>query len=265
MRLASIASGSSGNCTYVGSDHTHILVDTGCSKKRIDEGLAKLSLTRSDISAIFVTHEHTDHIAGLHTILKKYDIPVYATDGTIAGIRVSDRKGTMAGRFFERVRADEPVEIGDLEINPMSITHDAAEPVGYRIRCGSVRMAVATDMGCFSEYTVQALSGMDALLLEANHDVRMLQSGPYPYALKRRILSEQGHLSNEKSGELLSRIMNDHIRGIILGHLSRENNLPELATRAVQWEIEAGDNPYHGNDIPLTVAKRMELSDIIEV
>ena len=265
MRLAGIASGSSGNCTYVGSERTHILVDTGCSKKRIDEGLDRLGLSLSDIDAIFVTHEHTDHIAGLHTILKKYDIPVYATDGTIAGIRASDRKGDMRERFFERVRADEPVEVGDLTIDPMTIVHDAAEPVGYRIRCGSVRMAVATDMGCYDDYTVRALSGMDALLIEANHDVRMLQSGPYPYALKRRIMGDMGHLSNEASGMLISRILNDHIQGIILGHLSKENNMPELAARAVRLEIDEGGGPYRGGDIRLCVARRAELSDVIEV
>lgn len=265
MRLASIASASSGNCTYVGSMRTHVLVDTGCSKKRIDEGLEKLGLSLSDIDAILVTHEHTDHIAGLHTILKKYDIPVYATGGTIAGIRMSDRKGDMRETSFNVIRADEELEIGDIRVDPFSIMHDALEPVGYRLSSSGKSVAVATDLGSFDDYTVKSLSGLNALLIEANHDIRMLQAGPYPYALKRRILADTGHLSNEKSGELLSRIMNNHMAGVILGHLSRENNLPELAREAVKLEIDMGVCPYSGDDVKLTVAHRTELSEVIEV
>ena len=265
MRLASLSSGSSGNSIYVGSDSTHILIDTGCSRKRIVEGLSKLDLSLEDIDAIFVTHEHSDHIAGLHTILKKYDIPVYATKGTIAGIRCSDNKGEMLSSCFYEVRADEKVRLKDIVVNPMSIMHDANEPVAYRVSCGDKKMAVATDLGCFNDYTVECLKGMDSLLLEANHDVRMLQAGPYPYMLKRRILGEKGHLSNEKSGELLCRILHDNLKAVMLGHLSKENNLPELAYETVRLEIEMGDNPYHGNDFPIMVAKRNELSEVIEI
>ena len=264
MRLASLSSGSSGNSIYVGSDTTHILVDTGCSKKRIVEGLAKLDLELSDIDAIFVTHEHSDHIAGLHTILKKNDIPVYATKGTIQGIRMSDKKGEMLESEFHEVRADNKLTVKDLTINPMSIMHDALEPVGYRISCGKNKVGIATDLGCYNEYTVDALQGLDAVLIEANHDVRMLQTGPYPYQLKRRILGEKGHLSNEKSGQLLGRILHDNLKGIFLGHLSKENNLPELAYETVRVEIEMGDNPYHGNDFPIMVAARNELSQVLE-
>lgn len=265
MRLASLSSGSSGNSIYVGSDTTHILVDTGCSKKRIEEGLNKLDLSLSDIDAIFVTHEHSDHIAGLHTILKKYDIPVYATKGTISGIKSSDKKGEMVASSFFEVKADEKVPVKDLVINPMTIMHDALDPVAFRISCGKKRVAIATDLGCFNDYTVDCLQNMDALLLEANHDVRMLQTGPYPYYLKRRILGEKGHLSNEKSGELLCRILHNDLKGILLGHLSKENNLPELAYETVRVEIELGDNPFHGNDFNIMVAKRNELSDIITI
>ncbi|WP_408071035.1 MBL fold metallo-hydrolase [Butyrivibrio sp. JL13D10] len=265
MRLASLSSGSSGNSIYVGSDTTHILVDTGCSKKRIVEGLSKLDLSLDDIDAIFVTHEHSDHIAGLHTILKKHDIPVFATKGTIQGIRNSDKKGEMLSSEFREIRADEKVSVKDIIINPMSIMHDALEPVGYRISYGNKKVAIATDLGCYDEYTVDCLKGLDAVLIEANHDVRMLQSGPYPYLLKKRILGEKGHLSNEKSGELLCRILHDNLKGILLGHLSKENNLPELAYETVRVEIEMGENPYHGNDFPITVAARNELSAVIEV
>ncbi len=265
MRLVSIASGSSGNCIYVGSDTTHILVDAGISCKRIREGLEKLDLSLGDLDAIFVTHEHSDHIAGLKTLLKKHEIPIYATKGTLSGIDYADKKGDMPD--FERhvVRADEKIFLKDLVINPMTISHDANEPVAYRISYGDKKIAIATDMGCYNDYTVECLKDMDALLIEANHDVRMLQSGPYPYQLKRRILGDKGHLSNEKSGELLSKILNDNMKGIILGHLSKENNLPELAYETVRVEIEMSQTPYHGNDFPLFVASRNDLTPAIEV
>ncbi len=264
MRFTSIASGSSGNCTYIGSDNTHILIDAGVSKKRIEEGLNQLGVTLSDLSAIFVTHEHVDHIAALHTILKKYDIPIYATNGTITGIRNSDKKCEMVDSRFIPVQVDKEVAVGDMIINPMTISHDALEPCGYRIFCGDKKIGVATDLGCYTDYTVESLKNCDALLLEANHDVRMLQTGPYPYQLKRRILGDTGHLSNEKSGELLCKLLNDKIQGIFLGHLSKENNLPELAYETVRVEIEMGDNPYSANDFPLMVARRAELSPVLE-
>ena len=151
MRFTTIASGSSGNCTYVGSDNTHILVDAGVSKKRIEEGLRDLDLSLDDISAIFVTHEHTDHIAAIRTILKKIDIPVYATAGTITGILNTDKKGEMSESSFITVRADEAVPVGDMIINPMSISHDALEPCGYRVYCGDKKIGIATDLGCYND------------------------------------------------------------------------------------------------------------------
>lgn len=265
MRLASIASGSSGNCIYAGSQAAHILVDAGVSRKRIAEGLEKLELTFSDIDAIFVTHEHSDHIAALHTILKKYDIPVYATKGTIEGIHASDKKLEMTDCDFRVINADEAVTVKDLRIDPMKISHDAREPVAYRIGCGYNNVGIATDLGCYNEYTVECLKNMDLLLLEANHDIRMLQAGSYPYQLKRRILGDKGHLSNDKAGELLCRLLNDKLRGVILGHLSEQNNLPELAYETVRVDIEMSDNKYHACDFPITVADRHGISNIIEL
>lgn len=264
MRFTSIASGSSGNCTYVGSDNTHILVDAGISKKRIEEALSKLELCFNDISAIFVTHEHTDHISALRTILKKHDIPVYATRGTIKGIKNSDKKNEMAEGRFVTVRADEAVVVGDMIVNPMTISHDALEPCGYRVYCGDRKIGIATDLGCFNDYTVECLKDCDALLLEANHDVRMLQTGPYPYVLKSRILGDKGHLSNDKSGELLSRLLSDRLKGIFLGHLSMENNMPEIAYETVRFEIETSDVPFGGNDFPIMVADRAVMSPVLE-
>ncbi|SFC36578.1 MBL fold metallo-hydrolase [Butyrivibrio sp. YAB3001] len=263
MRFTSIASGSSGNCTYIGSQSTHILIDAGTSKKKIEEGLRALDLSLADIKAIFVTHEHTDHISALHTILKKYEIPIYATNGTITGIRNSDKKNEMTNSEFIPILVDKEITLGDMVINPMTISHDALEPCGYRVYCEGKKIGVATDLGCYTDYTVECLSNCDALLLEANHDVRMLQTGPYPYVLKRRILGDTGHLSNDKSGELLCKLLNDKLQGIFLGHLSKENNLPELAYETVRVEIEMGDNPFHASDFPLIVANRTEISPVL--
>ena len=257
MRLCSIASGSSGNCIYAGSGSTHMLVDAGCSRKKIVEGLHKLDLTPDDIDAVLITHEHSDHIGGLKTLLKAYDIPVYATEGTLAAIGL-DETATS-------VRADEPVVIGDITIDPFAISHDAAEPVCYRLTNGTGSVAVATDMGCFDDYTVKHLQGVDALVLEANHDVRMLQTGPYPYMLKQRILGDRGHLSNDASGALLSRILHDNFKAVVLGHLSERNNLPELAYETVRLGIEMDDTPYNASDFRIIVAERSAPSPVVEV
>ncbi len=264
MRFTSIASGSSGNCTYIGSDNTHILIDAGVSKKRIEEGLKSLELTLSDISAIFVTHEHTDHIAALHTILKKFDIPIYATGGTIQGIKASDKKAEMVNSRFVQVMADKEVLVGDMKINPMTISHDANEPCGYTVFVGDKKIGVATDLGCYDDYTVNRLSDCDALLLEANHDIRMLQTGPYPYVLKARILGDKGHLCNEKSGELLSKLINNKLQGVFLGHLSKENNLPELAYEAVRVELQMNDSLKFNDGFPIMVADRSAISTVLE-
>jgi phosphoribosyl 1,2-cyclic phosphodiesterase len=198
-------------------------------------------------------------------ILKKYDIPVYATEGTIRGIRLSDKNHEMDDKDFRVVRSDECVQVGDLNVNPMHISHDALEPVGYRILHNGRKVAVVTDLGCYDDYTVECLKGCSALLLEANHDLRMLQAGPYPYRLKVRIAGDKGHLSNEKSGELLCRLLNDNIRGIFLGHLSDRNNMPELAYETVRVSVDMSDIPYRSSDFPIYVAKRGEISQVIEV
>lgn len=265
MRLCSIASGSSGNCIYVGSDATHLLVDVGISGKRTESGLNLLGLTGGDIDGILVTHEHADHINGLGVMARKYGIPIYATRGTVEAIQKMDAVGEIDASLFHEVRADEKLTIKDLTVNPMKISHDAAQPVAYRVSYGRKKVAICTDLGHFTDYTVDCLRGMDALLLEANHDVNMLQVGTYPYHLKQRILSDKGHLSNENSGRLLSRVLHDGLQAILLGHLSKENNLPELAYEAVRMEITLGDNPYHANDFFLQVAKRSEPTQEIRI
>ena len=266
MRFCSFASGSSGNCTYAGSDNTHILVDVGISGKRVDAALEGAGLCGKDLNGILITHEHSDHISGLGVISRKYGVPIYATEATVEAIKRDSSVGKIDSDLFNVIKADNKFMIGDLTINPMKISHDAADPVGYRIFYGKKKVAVCTDLGKYDEYTVDCLRGLDAVLLEANHDVRMLQMGTYPYPLKQRILGDRGHLSNENSGRLLSNILHDDLKYVFLGHLSKDNNIPELAYEAVRTEITLSPlNDYRGDDFCIAVAKRDEPSQLIAI
>jgi phosphoribosyl 1,2-cyclic phosphodiesterase len=240
-------------------------VDVGISCKRTVEGLGKLGVSGKDLDGILITHEHSDHISGLGVMCRKFGIPIYATRGTIEAIKNVSTLGAIDDALFNEINADEEFDVNDITVNPMRISHDAAQPVAYRFQSGEKRMAVATDLGMYDEYTVESLQGMDALLLEANHDINMLQVGPYPYVLKQRILGNKGHLSNELSGRLLSRLLNDKLKTVFLGHLSKENNLAELAYETVRLEISMADNPYKPDDFPIYVASRSEVSRCVEV
>lgn len=265
MRLCSIASGSSGNCIYVGSNRTHLLVDTGISKKRIDEGLAQLEVKPEELSGILVTHEHSDHIQGLGVFSRKYGIPIYATKGTIKGITEYKCLGKMPDGLYHEVEVDKTFAIGDLEVKPFSISHDANEPSGFRIENGIKSVAIATDLGFYDDYIVENLKDLNAIVLEANHDVHMVEVGPYPYLLKQRVLGNRGHLSNELTGRLLCNILHDNLKYIMLGHLSKENNYEELAKETVKLEVTMGNTPFDGENIPLMVANRDMMSEILDI
>lgn len=265
MRLYSIASGSNGNCIYVGSDNTHILVDVGISGKRIEQGLSDIELTGADIDAILITHEHSDHIGGLGVMSRRYGIPIYSTRGTLEAILRTKSVGDIDTSLLNEICYDTSYLVGDMKVNTMRISHDAAEPVAYSFEHKGKSAAIVTDLGMYDDYIVSKLEGLDVLFLEANHDVRMLQMGRYPYPLKQRILGDRGHLSNELSGRLLSSILHDDMKKIVLSHLSQENNLPELAFEAVRMEVTMGDTKYKGDDFDITVAKRGEPSNLVTV
>lgn len=265
MRLCSIASGSSGNCIYVGSNNTHILVDTGISKKRIEEGLAELDVRGEELSGIFITHEHVDHIQGLGVFCRKYNVPIYASTGTITGIRTCKTIGNMPEELLHEIPINERFEVGDLRVRPFNISHDANEPTGFRIEGEGKAIAVATDLGTYDDYIVENLKGLNAVLLEANHDTHMVEVGPYPYPLKQRVLGDKGHLSNELSGRLLCDILHDKLTCVLLGHLSKDNNYAELAYETVKLEVTMSNVPYNGNDIPIMVADRDKMSKIFNI
>lgn len=265
MKMMTIASGSSGNSTYVGSENTGILIDVGISKKKIKDALTDVDLSFDGITGIVITHEHIDHIRSLGVISRAYGIPIYATEATIEEIKYTTSLGTLDYGLFHSITPDTPFGIGDITLTAHSTWHDAADPVCYSLTNGNKKIAVATDMGGFDDYMVQALQDADALLVEANHDIRMLQVGSYPYSTKQRILSSYGHLCNEAGGKLIRKVLNDHIKTIFLGHLSKENNLPELAYAAVAAELEG--NPYTKDvrDFHLQVASRDTHSVLLDI
>ncbi len=265
MDFCSIASGSSGNCIFVGTDHTSVLVDAGVSGKRVAAGLHAIGRKPEELDAILVTHEHSDHIKGLGVLARKYGIPVYSTAGTIGAMLSQQMLGTVDESLFHTVTPDTGFCLNDLEVQPFRVSHDAAEPVAYRFRHEDRSVAVATDLGYYDSYVIDHLRDLDAVLIESNHDVNMLQVGSYPYYLKQRILGERGHLSNDNAGRLLGEILNDHMQAIFLGHLSKENNYEELALATVCAEVTLGDNPYRAEDFCIRVAHRDVPSELVAV
>ena len=265
MRFASIASGSSGNCIYIGTDHTHILVDAGISSRRIEQGLSELGVKPSELSGILITHEHSDHVGGLGVFSRRNEVPIYTTKETFGQILRLKNLGQIPEDLYREVIPDEEFTIGDMRISPFSIDHDAANPCAYRVDTERASAAVVTDLGNYSQYTVSHLLGLDAVLLEANHDVHMLEAGPYPYYLKRRIMGNKGHLSNDSAGRLLGDILHDGFKKALLGHLSRENNYAELAYETVRLEVTMGENAYQGADFDIAVADRDKMSEVIYI
>lgn len=231
MRVVTFASGSSGNCALVSAGATHILLDAGISCRRIREQLSLTGLGPEDLSAILITHEHSDHISGLSTLVKRHCVPIFAPP---AVARALERSVPGAFPLLRTVSVGEPFSLGSITVRAFHTPHDTPESVGWRLGDSfGGSFALATDMGCVTEEIREGLLGAETVLIEANHDPDMLRAGPYPYPLKRRILSDRGHLSNADSALLASFLAERGTRYIILGHLSRENNTPEIAFRTV--------------------------------
>lgn len=265
MDFCSIASGSSGNCIFVGTEHTGVLIDAGISGKKVTEGLHSINRDPRELNAILITHEHSDHIKGLGVLSRKYGIPVYSSAGTKHAMLSQNMLGKVDASLFHEITPDVCFGIGDLTVEPFRVSHDAAEPVAYRFSHGEKSVAVATDLGFYDDYIIDHLRNLDAVLIESNHDINMLQVGAYPYYLKQRILGRRGHLSNENAGRLLGEILHDKMKAVMLGHLSKENNYEALALATVCAEITMGDNPFKAEDFAIEIAKRDEPSHLIAV
>lgn len=229
LELCTLFSGSSGNCVYVSDGETRLLVDCGVSGKRIESGLRRIGVEPGAVNGVLLTHEHSDHIASVGILHRRYGWNIYANRLTWQAAEPAvGRCDPSCLHFFCG-----DFQIGQVDIAPFAIPHDAASPVGYRFCRGGACVTVATDLGVITPEVEQQLMGSDVVLLEANHDEEMLRAGPYPYPLKRRILSNTGHLSNENAGRLCARLAREGTREFLLGHLSAHNNLPELAYQTV--------------------------------
>jgi phosphoribosyl 1,2-cyclic phosphodiesterase len=235
MFLCTLASGSSGNCTVVSDGAHHFLVDAGISARRIQAGLTQLGLKKDELSGIFITHTHTDHISGLSVFLKKNTIPVYASEET--GQTLSSQLPVLDGRIHT-FRAGERFHLFDWEISPFSTWHDTPGSVGYRMTAGNHTVAIATDLGCVTRQVADGIEGAELLLLEANYDPDLLRAGPYPAFLKRRIESDHGHLSNQAAAQAAAWALQNGTKAILLGHLSAENNRPDRALETVREVLD---------------------------
>lgn len=225
MKVSVFASGSSGNCLLVDNEDTGLLIDAGISLRRIRTALQQAGHCMQDIGGVLITHEHSDHISGLKMLVKYHQLPVYAPRTVANRLR-----GLLPeiGDSLREIPVGEPFTVGNLTVLAFHTPHDTDESVGYRVE-GDGIYAHATDMGCVTEEVLRALTGADTVLIESNHDEEMLRYGPYPVHLKRRILSDRGHLSNDNCAKLARTLADSGTRRIILGHLSRENNTPQKA------------------------------------
>lgn len=262
LRFSPLFSGSSGNSLYAGCDGGHLLIDAGVSCARIVAELRKIGISPVQLSGVLVTHEHIDHIRGVGVLSRKYDLPVFATEGTWAAM-----EDKLGGVVMKNMRVLEPMEdfyLGGMNITAFDIPHDAAQPVGYSIALGGARLSVATDIGCVRDSWMNAVAGSDAVVLESNYDPDMLRAGPYPYALKQRILGRRGHLANDDAGRAAVALVRHGARRIILGHLSKENNFPALAEKSCALALEE-EGVRLGEDAEICVANRDGLTGMFSV
>lgn len=262
LRFAPLFSGSSGNSIYVGCDGGHLLIDAGVSGTRVAKALESVGVAPGSLNGILVTHEHTDHIQGVGVLSRKYDLPIYATDGTWAAME--GKIGAVAAKNVCIIEPEINFFLGPIEITAFSTPHDAAASVGYAFELDRTRFALATDLGCVRDGWLKHIMGADAVLLESNYDPDMLKAGPYPYDLKKRILSKRGHLSNDEAGEVAARLIQSGARQVVLGHLSKENNFPQLALKSAEVALMT-EGIEIGVDADVRVALRDEPTGIFSV
>jgi phosphoribosyl 1,2-cyclic phosphodiesterase len=236
VRFSVLASGSTGNAIYVATDRVSVLIDVGITGKQAEAALQTIGVNPADLSAILVTHEHVDHIKGVGVMARRYGLPIYANaktwgelDGQIGTIKEEQRRLFSVG---------EKQELEDLGIESFGISHDAAEPMGFCFYHGAKKLSVATDLGYVSDKIKETIRGADAYVFESNHDVELLRMSQYPWSIKRRILSDVGHLSNESAGDALLDCLGGNAERVYLAHLSKENNMIDLARLTVKNILE---------------------------
>jgi phosphoribosyl 1,2-cyclic phosphodiesterase len=255
VRFCSLGSGSTGNAWLVEAGASRVLIDCGLGVEQLGKRLARTGVVPEQVNALLITHEHDDHVGGAAGFARRYRIPVYATYGTqqAAGEALAGLDSALRREVAPSVR----LQIGDLEVLPVAVPHDAREPVQFVIGDGAVRVGVITDLGSITAHVIDAFSGLDALVLEANHDSDMLEQGPYPRFLKDRVGGRFGHLSNEASAQLLGAVAHRGLQHVVAAHLSLKNNTPELARAALsaalgcdpEWIGVARANGFEWRDL----------------
>ena len=252
LSFCSLYSGSSGNSLYVESQNTKLLVDAGVSCKKIETALNDINIDPASLNGILVTHEHTDHVQGLSTLSKKFDLPVFVNQKTLDAMpKQRDKLSVDNVKIFN---VNENFEIGDLKVHPFSIPHDAANPCGFNIYKDNKKISIATDIGHMDNSILKHIDGSDFILLEANYDPEVLKCARYPFSLKSRIAGPSGHLSNKVAGQTINYLVKSGLKSAILGHLSKESNFPELAYQTVVDELMS--NGTNLDNFSLSVASR---------
>lgn len=258
FKFCNLYSGSSGNCSFLETDNTKILIDCGVSSKKIEEALNSINILAKDIDGIVISHEHLDHVKGLSVFCKKYNIPIYANEKTFTNINQD-----LTHKKYISFKTNEDFEIGDIKIKPFSIPHDAADPCGFNFFHNNLKVSIATDIGHIDNKILHNLDESSLLLLESNYEPDILKCSSYPYELKRRILGPNGHLSNEEAGQVITTLVKSGVSNIILGHLSEHNNFPELAYQTTVNSIIS--KKLDINNIRLTVADRYKPNDLMDI
>lgn len=258
-KFCTLFSGSSGNCTFISDGKTNLLVDAGVSATRICAALAEIGYTPYDIDGILLTHEHNDHVSGANVMSRNFSIPVYANEGTMAKTLAAN--GCLFDDYVKVFCTGEKFSVGEIEVFPFAIPHDTVDPVGYTFRFNGEYYSIATDIGHITDGILKHLCRSKAVLIESNHDVDMLKCGPYPYYLKKRILGERGHLSNDNAAHLAAQLVKWGTKSIALGHLSEKNNTPDAAYDATARCFEQNDI-YIGRDVALQVAPKEGICEI---
>ena len=252
LKFYSLYSGSSGNSLLVKTENTNILVDAGVSSKKIEEALANLEIDPTSIDGILITHEHSDHVQGLGTFAKKFNLPVFVNEKTLDAM--PKQKEKISEKNIKLFNINEKFEIGDLKVKPFSIPHDAANPCGFNIFKDDKKISIATDIGHMTNGVLKNLEDSIFIMLESNYDPEVLKYSKYPYQLKTRIAGPDGHLSNELAGKTISYLLNSGLKQAVLDHLSKQSNFPELAYKTVIEEIMC--TKYDENSLKLSVASR---------
>lgn len=261
INFCSLYSGSSGNSLFIESKNTKILVDAGVSSKKIEQALNDININPANLDGILVTHEHSDHVQGLGTFAKKFDLPVFVNQETLDAM--PKQRDKISDKNIKKFKVNEHFCIGDLDINPFSIPHDAANPCGFNIFKDNKKISIATDIGHMNKYILKQLEESLFIMLEANYDPEVLKCSSYPFKLKSRISGPTGHLPNEMAGKTISYLLKSGLKTAMLGHLSKESNFPELAYKTVIDELIS--NNYNEDSLILFVAKRDVHSKLLSI